>query len=236
MGKYLFLAGFNEFPDACSQCATDEGTDDENPEVGQGRAALEDGRSERTGGIDGCAGIADADEVYENEAETDGQSGEVVGGAIGLGCGTEYHEYEDAGEDDFSQQTAKNRHVGLQVVGSGTLESWDIGREDGQQCTTDEGADALEDDVHASLLGAHTSGYHASQSDGGIDVTARDAANGIGHGYDGQAERQCCAYDSGNVVDRVTTEADGHAAAHEYEHHGAHHFCEILFHTRFCFK
>ena len=49
--------------------------------------------------------------------------------------------------------------------------------------------------------------------------------NGVGHGNDSQTEGESRADDGGNVVNRVTTQAHGDAAAHQYEHHRAHHFC-----------
>ena len=224
--RLLFLLSrFDDLPDAGCKCTTDEGTYDEDPQVGKSGATLEDGRSQRTCGIDGGAGVADADEVNQYEAEADGQTSEVVGGTIGLGGSTEYDEYEDAGEDNLSEQTTEHRDVGLKVVGTRSLHTGNISYEDGEQGTADEGSDALEDDVHDTLLGVHTTSEDAAQRDGGVDVATGDAADGVGHSNDGQAEGQRGSYYCGDVVDGITTEADGNTAAHEYEHHCAHHFC-----------
>jgi len=60
--------------------------------------------------------------------------------------------------------------------------------------------------------------------DGRIDVATRDAANGISHSNDSQAEGKSRTHHSRNIVNRITTQTDGNAAAHQYEHHRAHHF------------
>ena len=220
----LLLGGLDDLPDASGQRTTYEGTYDEDPEVGQGCATLEDGGSQRAGGVDTGAGVADADEVDEHEAQTDGQSCKVVGGSVGLGGSTQHYEYEDAGEDDLSQQSAHHGNVSLQVVGSRALQTGNIGGEQCQQCRADECADALEDDVHAAILGIHASAQEAAESDGGIDVASGYSTDGVGHSHHSQSEGQGGAHYGRNIVHRITTQADSYAAAHEYEHHSAHHF------------
>jgi hypothetical protein len=47
----LLLSGLDELPNASCQCTTYERTYDEDPEVSQCGATLEDSRSQRTGGV-----------------------------------------------------------------------------------------------------------------------------------------------------------------------------------------
>ena len=173
--------------------------------------------------------------MYQHQAQADGQSGEVVGGTVGLRCSTEHHQHEHAGEDDFSQQATQHRDVSLQVVGTRSFQSRHISGQQGQQGRADEGTDDLEQHVHATLLGVHASAQEAAKRNGRVDVAPRDAADGVGHGYHCQSEGQSRSDDCGNVVYRVTTQAHGHAAAHQYEHHGADHFSKILFHKLYFF-
>ena len=105
---FLLLCRLDGFPNDSSQSTTDEGTYDEDPQVGECGTALEDGRSQRTGRVHGSACVADANQMNQYEAQTDSQTGEVVGSAIGLGGSSEHYEHEDTGEDDLSQQTAQH--------------------------------------------------------------------------------------------------------------------------------
>ena len=72
------------------------------------------------------------------QAQTDSQTSEVVGSTVGLSGSTQYNEYEDAGEDDLSQQSAEHRYVSLQVVGTRSLQSRNIGCQHIQQGTANE--------------------------------------------------------------------------------------------------
>ena len=56
-------------------------------------------------------------------------------------------------------------------------------------------------------------------------MATTDAANGISHSNDSQTEGQSRSHYCGDVVYRITTQTYGYAAAHQYEHHCAHHFC-----------
>ena len=65
----------------------------------------------------------------------------------------------------------------------------------------------------------------AAQRDSRIDVAATDTANRVSHRYDSQTESERRSHHSRNIVHRITTQTDGNAAAHQYKHHRAHHFC-----------
>jgi len=58
-------------------CSPDEGSDDEQPYLGQGHMADDDRRAETAGWIDRCAGQRDADEVHHGQRQADGQAGEA---------------------------------------------------------------------------------------------------------------------------------------------------------------
>jgi len=74
----------DHLPDTGGAGTTDKRTDDEDPEVGQSGSTLEDGGSQRAGGVHRRTRVADADEVDEDERQTDGETCKVVGGAVCL--------------------------------------------------------------------------------------------------------------------------------------------------------
>ena len=163
--------------------------------------------------------------MYQDEAQTDSQTGEVVRGTVGLCCSTEHYQHEDAGEDNLREQTAQNGDVGLQVVSAGAVQAGDVGREQGQKGRSDESTHHLTANIAAGILARHATGEPDTEGDGGIDVATGDASDGISHGYYGQTECEGRAHDGRDVVNRVATQAYGNSAAHQHEHHGAHHFC-----------
>ena len=66
------LVRINGAPNHCRHRCADERSDDEDPQVGQRRSALEECRADGARGIDGRARVADADEVNEHQRESDG--------------------------------------------------------------------------------------------------------------------------------------------------------------------
>ena len=172
--------------------------------------------------------------MNQYKAQTDGQTSEVVGSTIRLSGCTQHNQYEDAGEDNLGQQTTQYGDVCLQVVSTRTLQSRHISSQDIKQQRADEGTNTLEHDIHASVLAVHTSGQEAAQRDGRVDMATGDAANRVSHSDNSQTEGQSGTHYSGNVVNRITTQTNGYAAAHQHEHHSAHHFCKILFHNLLC--
>ena len=130
MVHHLLLVGIDQFPNTCCTGTTYERTDDEDPEIRQCRSTLEDGRSDGAGRVHGCSRVTDTYQMDENQRQTDGQTSEVVGGTIGLGRSTQHDEHEDTGEDDLCQQTTEHRHINLEVIGTRTLQSGHILRQD----------------------------------------------------------------------------------------------------------
>ena len=59
-------------PDACGECSAHEGTYDEYPEVVESLSALEHGGSDAACGVYAGAGVVDAYQVNEDEAESNG--------------------------------------------------------------------------------------------------------------------------------------------------------------------
>ena len=124
----------------------------------------------------------------EYQCQADGQAGKVVGGSVGLGSGTEHHEYEYTGEYQLSHQAAKHRdglHLvdGLQVVGPRADQAGRRG-DDVEDGGTQDAADHLIEHVHATVLAAHASAEIYAERDSGINVAARDSADGVGHCHD----------------------------------------------------
>ena len=220
----LFLAliavATDASPDASSADGTYEGTYDEDPEVGESCTTLEDSGSDRTSGVDAGAGVAYADEVHKHERETDSEACEVASTLLGIG-GAEDDKDEDAGEDNLSQESAEDGDTLLQVVGTRAFDSG-VGSEQPEQSGADESADDLENHVHASVLTRDALREEAAQGDSGVDVATADAADGVSHSDDCEAEGECC----GCYACRLTTSDAGcYAATHEHENHRAYHFC-----------
>ena len=78
----------------------------------------------------------------------------------------------------------------------------------------EQAAEELGGHVDADLVPRQTAAEHRAERDGRVEVAARDAADGVGHDDDGEAEGQ----PGGDVV---TAAAHGRAAAEEDEHEGA---------------
>ena len=100
-------------------------------------------------------------------------------------------------------------------------------RQQPQHTRTDDGTNDLKQHVHACVLGAYPSAEEHAHRNGRVDVAPRDAANGVGHRYHGEAERQrrtedCACVGRVGTVGR-TIQADSHAAAHQDQHHRADH-------------
>lgn len=121
--RRLLLCGLYNLPNQCCNGCTYEGTYDEDPEVCKSRTSLEHSWSDGAGRINRSTCVADAYEVNQHEAQTDSQTSKVVGGTVGLGCGTQYNEHEDAGEYNLCEQTAHQRYARLQIVGTRTYDA-----------------------------------------------------------------------------------------------------------------
>ena len=216
-------------PDAGCEGTAYEGTSPEHPELLKGLAAFEDGGSKATGGVDAGAGVVDANEVDEHEAKTDGEAGEVAGTLLLVGR-AEHYEDEEHGQYDFGDETVGNAAGACVGTGLGAQCEFGRGADEGiEDGATDEGSDALENDIHRCVLAADALVEPAAEGDGGVDVAAADAADGIGHRHNGKAEGEGGAYDAGGV--NTTIETYGCAATEEHEDGCADHFCKILFHV-----
>ena len=172
----------------------------------------------------------DAYEVDEDEAQTDGQTSEVIGSTIGLGGSTEDYEHEDAGEHGFYDQAVGGAEgAGIGTSSSGDDDAWVGGNDAGEDSSCDDGADDLEQHVHGAVLSRDASVEEYAECDGGVDVAARDASDGVGHGDDGQTECYSGSYIGSSVLS--ATQRHGSAATQECQHEGADEFSKILFHS-----
>lgn len=213
------LFGLEDFPDSGCKRSAHERTYDEDPEVRESRATLEECRTYGAGGIDGGAGVADAEEVREHECQADGKPCEVIRCAIGLGCSTKDDENKDGCEYDFGQHPSHDRNAGLEVVCSGPDETA-IGGQKPEDGGAEDGTDNLKEDVQGGIFAAHSSGEKNAKCDGRIDVASGDAANSVGHGYYREPESKSSPEDGcriSRIDDAVgrAIEADGDAAPHQ---------------------
>ena len=105
-GKLLgALVATDEFPDACSEGTAHERTHYEDPKLIKSVTSGEQGGTNRTSRVHTGARVVDTHQVDEDERQADGQTSEVVGGAIGFAGCAQHHEHENHGEQDFGKQS-----------------------------------------------------------------------------------------------------------------------------------
>lgn len=101
-------------PDESSQDSTCQRAYDHNPEVGPGVAA-EEGGAEGAGRVYGAVVDRNTHYVHQAEGKTDGHAGEIR--VADFRGGAQDDEYEEEGEQDFSQQGHVPCGAGLKHVG-----------------------------------------------------------------------------------------------------------------------
>ena len=114
------------------------------------------------------------DEVDEDQRKADGQTSEIVGGTIGFRRCSKHDEDEDAGKHNLDNQSvAYSEGTCVGTCSGGDNGCWLCSVNDKlQQGSGDNGADHLEDHVHAAVLRRHTSREEAAKGDGRIDVAS----------------------------------------------------------------
>ena len=195
----------------------------------EGCATGEEGRTEGTGRVDGGAGQVDADEVNEDEGETDRQAGRLAGAQLRI-RGAEDDEHEDEGGDELDEQrSADASRVGYAVgaEAAGQVRSRNDLGEEQQDGAGDDTADQLAAPVAAGVLPAHAAGERDGEGDGRVDVAAGDVSDRVRHGDDGQTESDGGAHDTGRLA---APEEHSVAAAQEHQNEGSDAFSKVLFH------
>ena len=93
------------------------------------------------------------------------------------------------------------------------------------------GAKNLRDHIGDEVLRRHAAGDEHAEADRGIDVAARNLADAIGHGDDGEAEGRGDAekVDRGRPASHVAD--DGGAAADQHQRKCPNEFRDCLFHV-----
>lgn len=114
-----FLAA-ESFPHEGRQNGTHERSTDEHPEVAKNLAASEESRSDGTSRVDGGTGQVDADEVDENQRQTDGETGEVASTHFAVSSAQHHQDKEERGNDLHEEGTASTASVG-HTIGAETL-------------------------------------------------------------------------------------------------------------------
>ena len=221
--RRLFLLfdglGTNHLPDCSCECAAAERSYDEYPELLEGCTACEQGGSDRTGGVHGSACVSDANQMNQDKREADGQTSKIAGALEVIGR-TQNNEYEYACEYQLSYESLSDADAVLTYILAHAA-----GCEGEQDSSADDCADDLENHVHAGVLTAHAARQPNAQSDGGIDVAARNAADGISHCNYCKTECKSRSNYAGNAdAGRCATQADGSAATHKNQNHGSDHF------------
>ena len=105
---------------------------------------------------------------------------------------TEYYEYEESCQHAFNDETLDNAAVATsETIGAETcLTAVDASKDS----TGDDSANNLAYHVSACVLRVDAASEEAAESDCRIDVATRDAADGVRHGNDREAEGDSCAY------------------------------------------
>ena len=220
-----FALGLDRLPDDRGDDRAGQRRGDEDPEVGHGGSLGEEGGAEAAGGVDAGAREVDAENVDQDERQTDGEAGELI--VAGLGGDAEDRQHERGGEHGLDGE-AFHHVAAIQRIGA---EAAVPAAEVAEQGRAGRGAGELGDHVADKVAEAHAAGQQHAQRDGGIDVAAGNVADGIGHGDDRQAERQRRAQIGGVDLRAVAAQHDGRAAAEKHEHERADKFSEILFHS-----
>lgn len=91
------------FPDESAESGTYEWSDDEEPELLQSQAALEESRADATCRVDRCSCDWDAYDVDEDEGEADSEACEVACAFLSVGC-AEYDEDEEESEYSLCEE------------------------------------------------------------------------------------------------------------------------------------
>ena len=186
----LFLWLDNLPEDSCNEGAY-EGTYDEDPEVSKCVATSKDSGTDRTSGVNACAGEVDAYQVDENQRQTDGQTSEVVGSAICLVCRAKHYEHKESRQDDLSRNGNAPASVATNTDAVSTQTG--AGIEIEQSSTCDDGTDDLSAHVAEAVLHADATSNEATERDCRIDVATRDTTNGVGHGNYSKTEGDGCS-------------------------------------------
>ena len=117
---FLFFLRVKRVVAECRESAADSGSHDEYPNVLEGVTACEESGSEGTGGVDGSAGKTDAEDVYENQCETDNETCEGAVACLGR-CNTEDCKNEDECQNDFYDKSCESVTVNAgKTVGTET--------------------------------------------------------------------------------------------------------------------
>ena len=126
----------------------------------------------------------------EDQAETDGQTSEVIGGTVGLRGSSQNDEHEQGRQHNLDNQ-AVHYTIGTGIgTSSGGDDTLAICRADNQSqySSSQDGADDLEQHVHATVLSLHAACQETAKGDGWVDMATRDATDCVSHGYDCQTK------------------------------------------------
>ena len=106
------------FPYPCAQGGAYERGDDEEPQLRERHATLEQRRAYAAGGVDGRARDGDAYDVHQHERQADSQPRKVAGAPLLVGR-AQYHEDEDEREDRLGDEDLSCSYAGF-----GTLRAY----------------------------------------------------------------------------------------------------------------
>ncbi|CAD5301347.1 hypothetical protein BOSE62_70081 [Bosea sp. 62] len=168
----------------------------------------------------------------QGEAEADGERRET-GRRLAMGRAhddeQEHHGHHHLGQEGRGQAVFAGRMLAIAVRGEalGEIETRRADRDEIEHGGGEDGADDLGDDVGHHLAGREAPAGGEADRDGRVEMTAGDMADRIGHGDDGQTERE--RYTKQPDADLRKARRDhGAAAAGEGQPEGTDHLCDIV--------
>src|ERR1700733_1057965 len=131
----------------------------------------------------------------QREAETDGDGGEALRGA--LVSGAENDEQKEGGQENFGKKARDERVVFRRVIAvavrgeaAGERKSGVAAGDDVENSRSANSSKELCTDVGGKLGGGEAFSGNKADGDGGVQMAPGDVADGEGHGQDSQTERK----------------------------------------------
>ena len=193
---------------------------------------MQNGGSQRAGGVDGRSREAQTDQVNERQRAADHQAGMLAVVELGVGY-AEDRQNKHAGQHHFHKEcgdigpsvkfeAGKGHFLRKPCLNRVAAEGREIAKESAEQNGADERADHLRANIGNELVERHLFADEHGNGNGGVDMATRNVPDGIGHGHDYKAKGER----GGNPV---YAGHHGNAAGHENQNCRADTFGEGFF-------
>ena len=102
----LYGSRIEETVDDRCKCCTEQRSHDEDPDVLESFAALEESRSDGSCRINRCSGEADTEDVYQSQCKTDHETCDIA--VLDLRCNTQDRQNEDECQNALDKEGLRN--------------------------------------------------------------------------------------------------------------------------------